>query len=201
MTSPPADNSYHKADSVEALTQQNVSAIVKLDEAARRHRTLSDRLAAAVASFCGSILFLWTHIVWFSGWIIVNCEPGWSHFDPYPFTFLTFVVSLEAIFLSTFILISQNQETRLSERRNHLDLQINLLAEQENTKMLNMLTAIAAAVGADVSDDPETAVLEQATRPEALVQQIETALERSESNAGDGREPAKSAVGDQPAPR
>ena len=59
------------------------------------------------------------------------------------------MVSLEAIFLSTFILISQNQDTRISERRNHLDLQINLLSEQENTKMLMMLQAIAEKVGAD----------------------------------------------------
>lgn len=188
MADPHPDRLYHKPDSVEALTQQNVSAIVKLDEAARRHRTFSDRLAAAVAAFCGSIVFLWTHVLWFAGWILFNSIPGWAHFDPYPFTFLTFVVSLEAIFLSTFILISQNQETRLSERRNHLDLQINLLAEQENTKILNMLTAIASAVGADVSDDPEAAILEQATRPESLVKQIETALEHSESKQEKGKD-------------
>ena len=69
----------------------------------------------------------------------INDLPGVPHFDPFPFTFLTLVVSLEAIFLSAFILISQNHETRLSERRNQLDLQINLLTEQENTKMLKLL--------------------------------------------------------------
>ena len=68
-------------------------------------------------------------------------------FDPFPYTFLTLVVSLEAIFLSIFILISQNQETQLTERRKHLDLQINLLAEQENTKMLQLLIAISEKVG------------------------------------------------------
>jgi uncharacterized membrane protein len=72
--------------------------------------------------------------------------PGVDHFDPFPFTFLTLIVSLEAIFLSTFILISQNYETRLSERRNQLDLQINLLSEQE-TKMLRILERIAKRWG------------------------------------------------------
>ena len=113
----------------------------------------------------------------FGGWIILNFLPRLQHFDPFPFTFLTFVVSLEAIFLSTFILISQNHETRLSERRNHLDLQINLLTEQENTKMLRMLERIAQKVGAKTDDDPSLQVLDQATHPEKLIEQIENAAE------------------------
>jgi uncharacterized membrane protein len=83
------------------------------------------------------------------------------------------VVSLEAIFLSTFILISQNHEHRVSERRNHLDLQINLLTEQENTVMLAMLEAIATKVGADVSRDPRIPELIKETQPEKLAKQIE----------------------------
>jgi uncharacterized membrane protein len=69
--------------------------------------------------------FVWVHVVWFGLWILINPIPGVKHIDPFPFTFLTLVVSLEAIFLSTFILISQNHDTRISERRNYLDLQIN----------------------------------------------------------------------------
>ena len=84
-------------------------------------------------------------------------------------------MSLEAIFLSTFILISQNYDMRISERRNQLDLQINLLSEQENTKMLQMLERIAKKVGAHVDDDPQVRALEEATRPESLVRQIEEA--------------------------
>src|SRR5436190_16695636 len=94
-----------------------------------------------------------------------------SKIDPYPFTFLTFIVSLEAIFLSTFILISQNHETRLTERRNHLDLQINMLAEQENTKILELLQLIADRMGIRV-DDPETEALAEPVEPERLVEQI-----------------------------
>src|SRR5204862_8125116 len=104
-----------------------------------------------------------------------------SKIDPYPFTFLTFIVSLEAIFLSTFILISQNHETRLSERRNQLDLQVNLLTEQENTKMLKVLERIADKVGANTQDDPSLQVLEQSTRTEKLVEQIEEATQKTEA--------------------
>jgi uncharacterized membrane protein len=171
----PAGDKAGPPASMEELTKRNVDAVVKLEEAARSERTLGDRLADAVAGFCGSMTFMWTHVVWFGGWIIVNVLPSLPHFDPFPFTFLTLVVSLEAIFLSTFIMISQNQETRLTERRNHLDLQINLLTEQENTKMLVMLTAIAKKVGADTGDR-ETAVLENATKPEDLAKEIDKAI-------------------------
>jgi uncharacterized membrane protein len=89
------------------------------------------------------------------------------------------IVSLEAIFLSTFILISQNREKLVSDQRNQLDLQINLLAEQENTKMLTILERIATKVGARTDDDPHLQVLEQATRPEKLVEQIEETIKQN----------------------
>ena len=117
-------------------------------------------------------------MILFGGWIAFNLLPDAAQFDPYPFTFLTLIVSLEAIFLSTFILISQNHETRITERRTHLDLQVNLLTEQENTKMLKLLERIAEKVGARTEDDPSLQVLEQATRPEKLVRQIEKASEQ-----------------------
>ncbi|RYF40215.1 MAG: DUF1003 domain-containing protein, partial [Comamonadaceae bacterium] len=92
-------------------------------------------------------------------------------------------VSLEAIFLSAFILISQNYEMRISDRRNQLDLQINLLTEQENTKMLQLLEAIAHKVGCGLEDDPEIRALEQATRPETLARQIEEAYRQDSGEA------------------
>jgi uncharacterized membrane protein len=125
--------------------------------------------------------FVWVHVVWFGGWIVVNAVPGLPHFDTFPFTFLTLVVSLEAIFLSTFILISQNHQTHQSEKRNHLDLQINLLTEQENTKMLRLLDRIAAKVGVEMDDDPDIAVLEEATEPDMLEKQIDEAITATEN--------------------
>ena len=164
--------------SVEQLTQRNVEVVRKLEEAANQERTTSDRVAKIVASFCGSMTFVWVHVTWFGAWIVLNTVPGVKHIDPFPFTFLTFVVSLEAIFLSTFILISQNLDARISERRNHLDLQINLLSEQENTKMLTMLQAIAEKVGAELEHDEDMTVLAQETELETVVAQIEKQEEK-----------------------
>lgn len=159
--------------SVEQLTEQNVETVTRLEKAAREQRTPADRLAEKIANFCGSMTFVWVHVVWFGGWILVNLIPGVPHFDQFPFTFLTLVVSLEAIFLSTFILISQNLETRITERRSHLDLQLNMLSEQENTKMIAMLHAIAAKVGADLTEDSDLKALSEETQPEKLIEQIE----------------------------
>jgi uncharacterized membrane protein len=157
------------------LTRENVQSMRRLEEAALANRSRADRMAAFIANFCGSMPFVWLHVLAFGCWISFNTWPGLAHFDPYPFTFLTLVVSLEAIFLSSFILISQNYELRISDRRNQLDLQINLLTEQENTKMIQMLERIAKKVGADSGGDPDVRILKENTDPEKLVAQIEQA--------------------------
>ncbi len=159
--------------SAEELTEQNVDKVSQLEESAKQNRTSTDRIAEAIANFCGSMTFVWVHVIWFGGWILLNLIPGLPHFDQFPFTFLTLVVSLEAIFLSTFILISQNLETRISERRSHLDLQLNILSEQENTKMITILLAIAEKVGADLTPDPHLEALREETMPERLIEQIQ----------------------------
>jgi uncharacterized membrane protein len=169
----PGRSPRRRAVSVEELTRRNVETVSKLEEAAREQRTRTDRVAEVIAGLCGSMTFVWVHVIWFGGWVIFNVLPGVKHVDPFPFTFLTLVVSLEAIFLSTFILISQNHDSRVSEKRNHLDLQINMLSEQENTQMLTIQQQIAAKVGADVAHDSHDRVLEQTTNPKRLVEQIE----------------------------
>ena len=123
--------------------------------------------------------FVWVHVIWFAAWVTGNTFLPLKAIDPYPFSFLTLVVSLEAIFLSTFIMISENRQQRIDERRSHLDLQINLLAEQENTKTLQLLEEIARKVGVDTTKDPHVAVLEQATRPDKLLEQIDETIKES----------------------
>ena len=167
----PARRSAAKPDALEAETQRNVRKIAEIDKAQKANRTIGEKIAEVIAAFCGSMIFVYVHIVWFTGWILINSVFTFAQFDPFPYTFLTLVVSLEAIFLSTFILISQNHETQLTERRNQLDLQVNLLAEQENTKMLDLLQRIAEKVGIE-DDSPETATLLEPTEPGRLVKQI-----------------------------
>lgn len=174
-----AQVNYRKGATGRDVTRENIEAMRRLEEAQMAQRTTADRIAAVIAKFCGSMTFVWIHVAIFAVWIGYNTLPWFKAFDPYPFTFLTLVVSLEAIFLSTFILISQNYELRITDTRNRLDLQINLLAEQENTKILQVLEKIAKKVGASVDDDPQIRALEEATRPEALVQQIEEAYSQT----------------------
>jgi uncharacterized membrane protein len=164
-----------ETDAAETLTRRNVERMRKMEDWSKRHRSVPDRAAEAVARFCGRIAFVWIHAVVFAVWILWNVLPKVPRFDPYPFTFLTLCVSLEAIFLSSFILISQNYEMRVTERRTQLDLQINLLAEQENTKILALLELMAKKMGAIEQDDPEIDALAAAIQPESIVRQIEEA--------------------------
>jgi uncharacterized membrane protein len=98
---PEGQKGYREAETGEDVTRQNVHAMRQLEEAAMAKRTRADRVAAAIARFCGSMTFAWMHVALFSAWIGYNTLPWFHPFDPYPFTFLTLVVSLEAIFLST----------------------------------------------------------------------------------------------------
>ena len=181
---------YHTPVTVDQLTQRNVEVVARLDEAAKARRTPTDCAVDAITDFCGRMTFVWVHVIWFAVWVLMNTLSAVPHrlrFDPFPFQFLTLAVSLEAIFLSAFILISQNRQGRLAERRNHLDLQINLLSEQENTKMLAMLETIQKHLGI-LDHDPEVAMYEESTQPERLVDQIQRVIEKEVQDERDDKE-------------
>lgn len=166
------------------LMARNVETISKLEVATQSQRSPSDSFADSVARFCGTMLFVYLHIALFGFWLLWNSPwltPKSVHFDPPPFQILSTVVSLEAIFLSTFILISQNQQQKLADRRNHLDLQINLLAEQENSQMLTMLQKLVEFHGLG-TPSAEAQILQQATDPEALLEQIEQVIEAGQAD-------------------
>jgi uncharacterized membrane protein len=130
-------------------------------------------LADAITRFTGSIPFVYFHLLLFGGWIIANL-PGvpLPHFDP-TFVALAMVASVEAIFLSTFILITQNRMTAQAEKRADLDLQISLLAEHEITRLLALTMAIAAHLGLDTGHDPELAELAQDVAPKQVLDTLE----------------------------
>ena len=189
----PAEHPHVSARGVADVTRANVGAMRQLEELENRKRGPGDRAADLVARACGHIAFVLTHLVALVAWVLWNTlAPEPLRIDPFPFTFLTMWASVEAIFLTSFVLISQNYQMRMSERRNQLDLQINLLAEQENSKMLCLLEDIAKQVGALKEDDPEVGVLVQATEPEELARQIDDAyreeeLEDEGGERGEGR--------------
>jgi uncharacterized membrane protein len=138
-------------------TGRNIGAIAALEVAAHHGRSAADRLGDAVARLTGTVPFAFIHLALFVTWIVVNTGfvAAIAVFDAYPFSFLTLVVWLEAIFLSVFVLMSQNRMAREADARAHLDLQVDLLAEQELTTILHMLHALCVKqhVHVDVPDD------------------------------------------------
>src|SRR5258706_14097425 len=116
------------------------------------------------------MIFVYIHVAWFGIWLAINL--GWpllKPFDPYPFNLLTMIVSLEAILLATFVLISQNRISEIADQRADLDLQINLLAEDEITRVLTLGDAIADHLGLEGGRDPEGEELQNEVPPEVVV--------------------------------
>jgi len=133
-------------------TQFNIAAIAKLEEEALDRRTRTERESDAVVRFIGSPKFLLLHVMLVVIWSTMNLNliPHLKAFDPFPFGILALFVSSESVFLTIFVLISQNRMARQAERRSHLDLQVGMLAEQELTMMLQMLQKLCQHSGVDV---------------------------------------------------
>lgn len=113
-----------------SVIERNIRTLTDLRLKADKERSLQDRLADAITSFSGRMLFVYVHIVWFGGWFLFNSGLfGLPSFDPYPYELLTMVVSLEAIFLATFVLISQNRLNAEAVRSADLNMQVVLLTE------------------------------------------------------------------------
>jgi uncharacterized membrane protein len=132
------------------VIERNIDTMAEVRAAEQARATLQDRLADGLTRFSGNMWFVYVHIAWFGWWIAQN--EGWvghTRFDPFPFGLLTLIVSLEAIFLATFVLISQNRAAVVANMRADLDLQIDLLAEYEVTQLLRLLRAVSQKVGVE----------------------------------------------------
>jgi uncharacterized membrane protein len=168
------------------LVQRNIETVARMEQVAEARHSPLDRAIDTTTRFIGSLTFVCLQLVGFALWIGLNLRlPQQRHFDPYPFSLLALVVGMEAIILASFILITQNRQQRLADRRAHLELQINMLAEQEATKVLTMLGAIQDHLGIR-GHDPEVAALEQATEPEKMMEQIEGQGASLEQNSDPG---------------
>jgi uncharacterized membrane protein len=153
--------------------ERNIRTITRLRLKAAKERSLPDQIADGVTSFSGRLAFVYVHIAWFGIWILLNTgKLGVAPFDPFPYGLLTMVVSLEAIFLSTFVLISQNRLSEEAEKRADLNLQIALLTEHEVTLMLKILDRIEGKLGVDRDHDEDLQDLEMETKPEDVLAEI-----------------------------
>ena len=155
------------------VVERNIRALLARQQQEDRRKTTSERVADGVTRFTGSMTFVYIHLALFGAWIVVNL--GWTplpRFDP-SFVVLAMVASVEAIFLSTFVLISQNRMAATADKRADLDLHISLLAEHELTKLAGLVTAIAERLGVEANADPEIKEVKKDVAPEAVLDEIE----------------------------
>ena len=164
--------------SIDAQSKQSIKAVSDLEHQALARRTAAETFSDFVVSQGGRPWVIVLHTLWFGVWILWNSAriPGLRVFDPFPYMGLTTIVSLEAIFLSLFILASQNRATRHADERAHLDLQINLMAEREATKMLRLLQALCAYHGLAEAADSEVDEMLRETEPASIARELEKHL-------------------------
>ena len=156
------------------VVDRNVRALLARRADEERTKTRSERIADGVTRFTGSMRFVYIHLVLFGSWIFINLGivSGLPRFDP-SFVILAMAASVEAIFLSTFVLISQNRMSELADKRADLDLQISLLSEHEISRMLSLVQQVAERMGIDDARDPELDELARDVHPEMVLDNIE----------------------------
>jgi uncharacterized membrane protein len=156
------------------LVRENIDKLLEHERESRLKRTATQKVADWIAKVSGSIGFVIFNAAFFAFWILANSGRfGIRPFDPFPYGLLTTIVSLEAIFLSIFVLVSQNRMQYMSDRRAELDVQVNLLTEYEVTRILRLVNRIADKMNLDETQDPELAKLEKDVDAAELIQQIE----------------------------
>ena len=162
---------------------RNIQALNQRRKREERTATREERLAQAITDFTGSMLFVYLHLAVFGFWIVANLGwiPGIPAWDP-SFVVLAMIASVEAIFLSTFVLISQNRMAAAADKRADLDLQINLLAEHEVTKLVALVAALAKHMGVRSEVDHEVDELKQDVAPEAVLDKIEKTERVADNN-------------------
>jgi len=166
---------------VAGVVGRNVAALLdhrRREEAARK---IHGRIADAVTRFAGSSTFICLQVVFFATWFLIN--RGWTPILPFDDSFylLGTVASVEAIFLSTFVLIRQNRMADLAEKHAELDLQISLLAEHEITHILKLVAHIAERMNIKAADDPELVELKRDVPPKAVLDSMNEQREKMDS--------------------
>ena len=168
-TSPPPE-----PPGLSSVLERNIQALQERRRREERQATAEERIAQAITTFTGSMPFVYLHLAFFGFWILANLGwvPGVPAWDP-SFVVLAMMASVEAIFLSTFVLISQNRMAKAADKRADLDLQISLLAEHEVTRLATLVAAIADRLGVRTEVDAEMHEITQDVVPEAVLDEIE----------------------------
>jgi uncharacterized membrane protein len=159
-----------------AVLERNIRALRERRRQRQATATREERVAQAITGFTGSMRFVYLHLILFGAWIVLNLNwiPGVRPWDP-SFVVLAMVASVEAIFLSTFILITQNRMTATQYEMDDLDLHVSLLAEHEITKLVSLVSALTDKMGVHTEVDAEIGELKADVAPEAVLDKIDTA--------------------------
>jgi uncharacterized membrane protein len=158
--------------------RNHIELMARQEQGFLERRTRSERLGDSLGSFVGSLTFVAIHLGWFAAWLLINIFPlGIRHFDPFPFSLLNSIVALEAIFLASFIVMRQSRTGRRSDERDHLMLQILMLAEKEITAALAIERELADKMGLhDLARDAEIQQLSEQTSIDDLAQTLQQEL-------------------------
>jgi uncharacterized membrane protein len=163
--------SDHSRSNRRQTVSKNIESIIKLEEEDERQLSSLHRVSRKIGWFVGTIYFVISQGVLVVLWVLWNAHAT-IRFDPYPFPLLSAVLALEAVLLTSFVLIRQNAMDLQSERRNHLDLQINLLVEKEATSILKALGEIAKKFDIDLTQDTENSDLAKDTPVESVARDL-----------------------------
>lgn len=176
MNARPPDLSPQSRDTLvsPATLRRNIASLREDRQAAEKTRTFGERVADTVTAFAGSMYSVAFHLMLYGGWLLYNSnvfpvEP----FDPYPFVMLAMTASVEAIFLTTFVLISQNRNALMEERREDLGLHVSLLTEHEITRLAQLMDVMANRLGLDEREKPELGDIKQEVAPVAVLRTID----------------------------
>ena len=166
------------------VLERNIAALVERRRQEQRQRNADERIAETISRFAGSMRFVYLHLVLVGLWVAVNLDL--TPLPPFDRTFvvLAMVASVEAIFLSTFVLITQNRMAAMADKRAELDLQISLLAEHEITRVVALVGEIAARMGIESAGDPELAELSRDVQPERVLDSLEASEAAVRGDAG-----------------
>jgi uncharacterized membrane protein len=158
------------------VLERNIRALQLRRQREEKEATAEERVAEAITRFTGSMRFVYLHLAFFGFWLVANFGwiPGVPAWDP-SFVVLAMVASVEAIFLSTFVLISQNRMAAAADKRADLDLQISLLAEHEVTRLVTLVSGIADRMGVRTEADADLEEITQDVAPEAVLDELEAA--------------------------
>jgi len=174
-------NQQQESARLAGVVERNVRSLLARRQQSEQRKEFQQRLADAITRFTGSMRFVYIHALIYGAWIVVNLPavPA-PKFDP-NFIILAMVASVEAIFLTTFVLMTQNRMSQEAEKRAELDLQISLLAEHEVTRLITLVKAIGEKLDIEASRDPELPELQQDVVPEKVLDVME--------DSGVGRRP------------